>query len=362
MFERTAQQIREGRATMSKTLASALTGAALAVTLVASASAAELETTELSFGFGIDLPFAPHIVAIEKGWFEEAGFTSVTTQTFTAGALAGEALVAGEIQLWTPGNLPPISMVHNGVPVVILGTNCINHGLEKVVVRNDAGVDTPEDLYDVKLGLLLGSTSGAMLGNIAAAYDLDWERVSANAVNLAPPEALASMAAGDTQGMVVWEPWIYRALNEIDSKVVHTGLVSGFEGNMGETVQVSNNRSMWVASQEWVRDNPIATQALMEVLVRAQKYVADPANRAEVVALFSAFQNQEPAMNEALFDNYVFDATFDDAYVADMAAIADFLQATGRIKDRMDVLDYTYTAPLAAIDPALVKMEGRWQP
>jgi hypothetical protein len=28
----------------------------------------------------------------------------------------------------------------------------------------------------------------------------------------------------------------------------------------------------------------------------------------------------------------------------------------------MDVLDYTYTAPLAAIDPALVKMEGRWQP
>jgi ABC-type nitrate/sulfonate/bicarbonate transport system substrate-binding protein len=54
------------------------------------------------------------MVAISKGWFKDAGFTDVTTKTFTGGARAGEALVADEIQLWTPGNLPPISMAHNG--------------------------------------------------------------------------------------------------------------------------------------------------------------------------------------------------------------------------------------------------------
>src|SRR5438045_1519608 len=86
---------------------------------------AKPETAKLALGFGLDPVFAPHMVAMTKGWFKDAGFTEVTTKTFSGGALAGEALVANEIQLWTPGNLPPISMAHNGVPIVVLGTNAI---------------------------------------------------------------------------------------------------------------------------------------------------------------------------------------------------------------------------------------------
>ena len=343
-----------------KTIKQLAGSAIVALALVSNAVAAEPEVKELSLGFGLDLPFAPHIVAMEKGWFTEAGFTSVSTKRFTAGALAGEALVAGEIQLWTPGNLPPISMVHNGIPVVILGTNSVNTGLEKLVVRNDANVNEPEDLYDIKIGLLQGSTSGAMLGGIIERYGLDASRIQS--VNLAPPEALASMASNETQALLIWEPWPFRALDEIDAKVVHTGLTSFFESNKGETVQVSNNRSMFVASQEFVRDNPHTVQAMMEVLLRAQKYVADPANKDEVIGLFSEFQKQPVAMNDALFDNYVFNPTFDDAYVADMEAISAFLESTGRIKNPMAVLDYTYTEPVASIDPALVKVEGGWAP
>ena len=31
------------------------------------------------------------------------------------------------------------------------------------------------------------------------------------------------------------------------------------------------------------------------------------------------------------------------------------------IKNRKNVLDYTYTAPLAELDKSLVKVEGRWK-
>ena len=347
---------------MQTKTATQLAGSAiLAVVLASNPVAAEPEVKELALGFGLDLPFAPHIVAIEKGWFADAGFTDVSTKTFTAGALAGEALVAGEIHLWTPGNLPPISMVHNGIPVVILGTNSVNTDLEKLVVRNDANVNEPEDLYNIRIGLLQGSTSGAMLGGIIEHYGLDASRIQS--VNLAPPEALASMASNETQALLIWEPWPFRALSEIDSKVVHSGRTSFFESNKGETVQVSNNRSMFVASQEFVRDNPNTVQAMMEVLVRAQEYVADPANRTEVIQLFSEFQDQPVEMNDALFDNnYVFDPTFDDAYIADMEAISAFLASSGRIKDPMEVLDYTYTEPVASIDQSLVQVKGRWAP
>ena len=67
--------------------------------------------------------------------------------------------------------------------------------------------------------------------------------------------------------------------------------------------------------------------------------------------------------NDALFDdNYVFNPTFDDAYIADMEAISAFLASTGRIRDPQDVLDYTYTDPVASIDPSLVQVRGRWTP
>jgi ABC-type nitrate/sulfonate/bicarbonate transport system substrate-binding protein len=347
---------------MGSSLPRLLLCAGLGSLLFAGAASAqgEPEIKDLALGFGLDLPFAVHIVAIEKGWFGEEGFQEVTTKTFTAGALAGEALVAGEIHLWTPGNLPPVSMVHNAIPVVVLGVDSINLGLDKLVVRKDANVTGPEDLYDIKIGLLEGSTASLDLANLIDHYGLDPNRIQV--VNLAPPEQFASLIAGDVQAILAWEPWPYRALQEADAEVVHTGLVSHFDANDGEQVQISHNRSIFVASEEFVRANPNTVDALMRVLMRASRYVADPANKEEVLKLFSDFQDQDIEVNRALWDNYVFDPTIDENYVADMEATAAFLEATGRIRDRMDVLEYTYTEPVAKVAPSLVEVEGRWQP
>lgn len=340
-----------------KTLLSAAAFAALAM----APATAQVETDTLNISIGPDLPFLVHIIAKEKGWFAEAGFKNVEFKSFASGNLAGEALLADQIQLWTPGNLPPVSMAHNGIPVVILGSNAVSHGLEKIVVRKDAGVENPEDLYKVKLGLLVSSTSGALLGNVAKHYGLDSAKIQT--VNLAPPEALAAMSNNEIQGIVFWEPFPYRAVKEQDGKIVHTGTKSFFAKNSGEVVAVSNNRTVWVASQDWVRDNPNAAKAMVDVLVKAQAYVADPANEDEVLKIFSDTQKQPVEMNAALLDNYTFTAKVDTSYVEDMAAIADYLQATNRIQgEKKDVLTYTYTEPLKAIDPTLVEIEGQWKP
>jgi ABC-type nitrate/sulfonate/bicarbonate transport system substrate-binding protein len=325
------------------------------------AAAQKLETDKLSISIGPDLPFLVHIVAKEKGWFAEAGFKTIDFKTFASGNLAGEALLADQIQLWTPGNLPPVSMAHNGVPVVILGTNAVSHGLEKIAVRKDANVENPEDLYKLKLGLLVSSTSGALLDNVAKRYGLDASKIQT--VNLAPPEAMAAMASNEIQGIVFWEPFPYRAVKEQGARIVHSGTTSYFAKNKGEAAPVSNNRTIWVASQDWVRKNPNAANALVKVLLKAQAYVADPANKTEVVKIFSDFQKQPAEMNEALLADYSFDAKSDQAYVDDMAAIVGFLKATNRIPGQpMDVLTYTYTAPLKAVNPGLVAIEGKWKP
>lgn len=346
---------------LANVIRSTAVAAILAVSGVSHAAAQEVETDTLAISIGPDLPFLVHIVAKEKGWFAEAGFKNVEFKTFASGNLAGEALLADQIQLWTPGNLPPVSMAHNGIPVVILGTNAVSHGLEKIVVRKDAGVENPEDLYKTKLGLLVSSTSGALLANVAKHYGLDATRVQT--VNLAPPEAMAAMANNEIQGIVFWEPFPYRAVKEQGAKIVHTGTKSFFAKNNGEEVLVSSNRTVWVASQDWVRSNPNATNALVKVLLKAQAYVADPANKDEVLKIYSDFQKQPLEMNQALIGDYTFDAKVDKAYVDDMTAIADYLQATNRIQgEKKDILSYTDTEPLKVVDPTLVEIEGQWKP
>jgi taurine transport system substrate-binding protein len=147
-----------------RTFLAGMTAAAASSTMAGRAlSQTKPETTKLALGFGLDPVFAPHMVAMSKDWFRDAGFSDVTPKTFAGGALAGEALVADEIQLWTPGNLPPISMAHTGVPIVVLGTNCIASAADKLVIRKDANVKAPEDLYKLKIGLLQGSTASADL-------------------------------------------------------------------------------------------------------------------------------------------------------------------------------------------------------
>ncbi len=332
---------------------------AASISTQAFAQGAKPETASLSLGFGIDPPFAPHIVAIQKGWFREAGFNDVKTRTFQSGNLAGEALVAGEIQLWTPGNLPPISMVHNGIPVVVVGTASVNWDVEKLTVRNDANVNTPEDLYRIKIGLFQGSTSSAFLSALAKHYGLDEKRLQV--VNLPPPEQLASLVSNNVQALLCWEPWPNRALATGNARVVHSGLTSYFSANNNQRVKVSDGRSLLVVSQEFARRSPNALRAATGALLRAQRYVANPANTDEVQRMFAEFQKQDIALVRAIWGNYVFNPGFDDAYVADMERTAAYLEASGRIKKRMNVLDYTFTDPLAGHDKSLVKVEGRWK-
>ena len=116
-----------------------------------------------------------------------------------------------------------------------------------------------------------------------------------------------------------------------------------------------------MASQEFVRKNPIATRRMMEVLLRGQRYVADPKNKDEVLALFVEQTKQDAALTSAIWGEYTFDPVFDDRYVRDMQRMTDYLVASGRIKSARGPLDYTYTDPLAAIDPSLVKVAGKYK-
>ena len=336
---------------------------ALAIALILALSAplavlAEIEDPVLNLHFQNNNVFIPHAVAIKKGWFEEAGFTQIERKTFTAGALAGEALLAGEIAAWMPGNVPIISMRHNAVPVVVVGNICSVY--EKVVVRPDANINNPEDLYNVRIGLLEGSTASAVLTNLSEHYGLDQSKL--NVVNLPPPEQITSLAANEVQAVIVWEPVASQAKDAVDGKFVFDSNISRFENDAGTPFAASHTLVPIVFTEEFLRDHPNTAKAIVSVLVRAIEYTMDPANKDEVIQIFAEMTERTPESIAKDWPEYYYNPSLDQKYVDDMQSYTGFLEKVGRISGAQDPLDYTYTGILEEIDPKYAKIKGHWQP
>jgi ABC-type nitrate/sulfonate/bicarbonate transport system substrate-binding protein len=168
-------------------------------------------------------------------------------------------------------------------------------------------------------------------------------------------EALAAetLAAG---GLSLWTVG-----NSLAISTAHSGVPIVVLGTNAITAkQAPHSRSLFVATQEFVRRCPIATRQMVAGMLRAQRHVADPKNREEVVDLVCHETGRDKAAVSALWDGYVFDPALDEGYVEDMKAMTDSLAAGGSIKSPKDPLDYTFSKPLAAADASLVKVAGRF--
>jgi ABC-type nitrate/sulfonate/bicarbonate transport system substrate-binding protein len=310
----------------------------------------ELELTEITIQYQPNTLFAVQSVALEKGWFEEAGFEKVNIKNFTSGNLAGEALIAGELSVWVPGNMPVISMRHNGVPIVVTGMLNVCPA-EYLMVRNDAGVRKPEDLYDISIGLMVGSTAQGVLWNLANRHGLDNERLQV--VNLAPPEQITALRNNEIQALLVWPPAAYK--------------VKDVATYMFDSKEFSHTNVPMVFAESFLKKYPNTARTIMEVMYRGQDWCADQSNWDEAKAIHAKRSEQPLELVEEMWLDYWNpmqpNGNLDDDYVEDFRGYTDFQKATGRIQEPIeDILEYTYTGLLEEIKPAYVKVEGQWTP
>jgi ABC-type nitrate/sulfonate/bicarbonate transport system substrate-binding protein len=310
----------------------------------------DLELTEITIQYQPNTLFAVQSVALEKGWFEEAGFEKVNIKNFTSGNLAGEALIAGELSVWVPGNMPVISMRHNGVPIVVTGMLNVCPA-EYLMVRNDAGVSKPEDLYGISIGLMVGSTAQGVLWNLANYHGLDNERLQV--VNLAPPEQITALRNNEIQALLVWPPAAYK--------------VKDIATYMFDSKDFSHTNVPMVFAESFLKKYPNTAKAIMEVMYRGQDWCADQSNWEEAKAIHAKRSEQPLELVEEMWLDYWNpmqpNGNLDDDYVEDFRGYTEFQKATGRIREPIeDILEYTYTGVLEEIKPEYVMVEGQWTP
>lgn len=327
--------------------------AGLLLTAASAGAAQTLERTEVNIGVGPGWAAGGHaIVADKKGYFQQEGLKKVNLKTFPAGMMQLEAMVSGAVDFSNPTQAPLLTLRSNRLPVVVLASLADASRSTGLVIKKSLGVKQPRQLEGLRLGLLKGSPAEQMLQLICRAYEVDCAKITV--VNLPPPAQLASLSSGVIDGMMTWQPWIYKALQNGEVELLHTGAESLFEANKGERRRVDFTRSVLASTQDFVESNPHVARAVLRAYLKAQAFIADPANYDEVVSLYSAYFQDDPDLNRILLKENVNTLALDEAYENDLKAVASFLESTGRLRSAVDIKKMTYALPLAELDPGLV--------
>lgn len=332
----------------------------LALAAAAMVGPARAQGPEVVIGIGRDVPLNTHIsVALAKGFLKAEGLPNVRLKSFAAGAVMVEAIAANEIPVGFSAITAPTILRNNGIPVLLLAQVADNGANNALLVRADANVQKPEDLYRLRLGLLVGSAASNFLTDIARAHGLDPGRLQT--VNLAPPDQLAAYRGGQVDGLVVWEPWVSRAEAAKPTAILHTYHESFFP-SARRKVDLTQSAIVMIAREEFARTQREALDALLRGLARAQEFIVDRANSEEALTIASRDIKQEPAVNRRAFERVIFKLAVDEGLVRSVRENTRFLNETGKARMSVDPLSWIYTEPLKRARQTWVKIDGQWKP
>ncbi|GAA4072310.1 ABC transporter substrate-binding protein [Microbacterium laevaniformans] len=179
--------------------------------------------TELRLGYFANITHAPALIGLQEGIFQKAlGDTALTTQTFTAGPAAIEALSAGAIDATFIGPNPSINtfIQSGGVSARIVAGATI--GGAALVVRD--GISSPSDLKGTTIATpQLGNTQDVALRSWLKEKGLATDTTGGGDVHITPTEnaqALTLFRDGQIDGAWVPEPWASRLVLDAGGTVL----------------------------------------------------------------------------------------------------------------------------------------------
>ncbi len=284
---------------------------------VATTEKLAVEKPQLTFGFIKLTDMAPLAIAKEKGFFEEEGlFVTLEAQSnwknildrVIDGQLDGAHMLAGQpiaassgfgrqAELVTPftmdlnGNAITVSnkvwdeMKKNvkvgpdGKPLHPIGAEAL-----KPVIASYKGQGKPFKMgmvfpvsthnYEIRYWLAAAGINPGM-------YSADNIQGQINAEVLLsvtpPPQMPATLEAGTIYGYCVGEPWNQQAV----AKGIGVPVVTNLD------IYKNKPEKMFTMTKKFVTENPNTAIAVTKALIRAGKWLDDPANRAEAVKILS---------------------------------------------------------------------------
>lgn len=256
----------------------------------------EYPTEELLIGFAApNQVYSAVYVAIDQGFFADEGFDAevVLTQSSTG---AVQQAAAGSVQF--AGATPDAAIfgMEQGAPVTIVSSTIKGSPLSVV---GGPDVTEWEDLRGQTIGVsALKGGEIALLRQLLSEHGLEEGDDYDVIVSGATPAKAAALNEGSVAAAVLFSPTDF-ALE-----------AQGFN-ILGSTAELETADQMplivYLVNDDWVGDDDRG-ERLGRVLVRANAWLQDPANRDEAVEIFAAAADQAPehvaATYELWFDEF----------------------------------------------------------
>lgn len=189
---------------------------------------------------------------------------AVTWTLFTSGPPLLEALNAGEIDLGSTGDTPPIFAQAAGVPLVYVASRTTNGAGSAVLVNADSPLQSVEELKGKKVAFAKASSAHLLLIRTLEKFGLTYSDIEP--VFLQPAEARAALQSNSVDAWVIWNPFMEAAKQELNARV----LIDGSE--------VSPTKGFVLARDAFVADHADLVLGVIEELQRTRQWALENIN------------------------------------------------------------------------------------
>ncbi len=262
----------------------------------------------------------------KKGLLAEAlkplGVT-VTWLEFAAGPQQIEALNAGELDLASTAESPPVFAQAADSPLVYVATQLPSGRATSCLVSADSGIKTVADLKGKKVAFQKASIGHYLL--IKALRQVGLGPNDVQQVFLPPPDAQAAFNAKSVDAWLIWEPFGTRAVKNGSGRVL-------FDGGGG----LRDSGNFYTTSRTFADHNIDVLKVFIDELGKTEAWNrAHPREMAEL--LTAELQIDVPTLLEMhqRYDFAVLPIT--DAVMAKQQEVADIYFGLGYLPKKVDV-------------------------
>ncbi len=245
------------------------------------------QSKTLRIGYFPNINHAQAVIGLGNGDFQRAlgDNVQVTTQIFNAGPSAIEALFANQIDVTYVGPNPAINgyVQSNGEALRVISGAA--SGGAVFVVRNDSGINSPQDLANKKFSSpQLGNTQDVALRKylLDNGYKTKENGGNVEVIPAKTADIVSLMIKKDIDGAWVPEPWGAKLIKEANAKVL------------------VDERDLWpdgqfvsahiIARTDYIERNPDIIKKLLNAHIDMTTWIND--NRDEALQVFNTELNE----------------------------------------------------------------------
>lgn len=258
----------------------------------------------------------------------------------------------GTIPVGTAGPLVQLLFTSKGVPIKAVSALSDISDAQGLVLSPGVRLSSPRELEGKRLANTQGTSLILLLTKLAKLHGFDAGKV--RLVSMNQPEGIAAAAKGDVDGLLGWQPNLYRLI-KLGGTMYCSGATTYFGGEPRKLPfedRLQYIHSLLHVSESWIRQKPNTIKALLRALARASAILADDRPKA-MVALQDRLR-LDPEVLTAMLDANGYGLAISDSVARSLQFAADWAVSIGRLHEVIPPERCLAPELLAAVDPRLV--------